>query len=94
LHGWQVARRQAAPLVWTLWDRFEMDCLGLTLEDFLAEFKRQQGLEVLHISCQEPVIGIVDTMFWWEAGFFCKKKLNLFAKKEREIPVCSLSKSF
>lgn len=41
-----MARNQLDPLVWTLWDRFEMDCQNMSLETFLAEFQRQQGLEV------------------------------------------------
>lgn len=67
MHGWQVARRQAAPLVWTLWDRFEMDCLGLTLEDFLAEFKRQQGLEITMLSFGKSLL---------YAEFLPRKKLQ------------------
>ncbi|KAL2631033.1 hypothetical protein R1flu_015719 [Riccia fluitans] len=62
-----VARRQDTPLVWTLWDRFEMDCVGMTLETFLAEFKRQQGLEITMLSFGKSLL---------YAEFLPRKKLQ------------------
>ncbi|KAL3688917.1 hypothetical protein R1sor_015226 [Riccia sorocarpa] len=62
-----VVRRQDTPLVWTLWDRFEMDCIGMTLETFLAEFKRQQGLEITMLSYGKSLL---------YAEFLPRKKLQ------------------
>uniref|UniRef100_A0A0D6R658 Ubiquitin-activating enzyme E1 C-terminal domain-containing protein n=1 Tax=Araucaria cunninghamii TaxID=56994 RepID=A0A0D6R658_ARACU len=42
----KVIRSEMEPLVWTLWDKFELDCVEMSLQSFLAEFKRQHGLEV------------------------------------------------
>lgn len=41
-----VLRSEKEPLLWTLWDKFEMECVGMSLQTFLAEFKQQHGLEV------------------------------------------------
>ncbi|KAG6558134.1 hypothetical protein Mapa_000315 [Marchantia paleacea] len=62
-----VARRQDTPLTWTLWDRFEMECVGMTLEAFLAEFKRQQGLEITMLSFGKSLL---------YAEFLPRKKLQ------------------
>lgn len=65
-----MARNQLDPLVWTLWDRFEMDCQNMSLETFLAEFQRQQGLEVKNLSFVNSfspqmgsICGIASTVF-------------------------------
>ncbi|CAM6094398.1 unnamed protein product [Calypogeia fissa] len=63
----KVARRQETPLSWTLWDRFELDCVGTSLEGFLAEFKQQQGLEITMVSYGRSLL---------YAEFLPKKKLQ------------------
>lgn len=45
-----VLRKDFDPLVWTLWDRFEMDCQNMTLKKFLSEFQRQHGLQITMLS--------------------------------------------
>lgn len=62
-----VARNQLDPLVWTLWDRFEMDCQNMSLETFLAEFQRQQGLEITMLSFGKSLL---------YAEFLPRKKLQ------------------
>ncbi|KAG0581190.1 hypothetical protein KC19_4G230900 [Ceratodon purpureus] len=62
-----VARNQFDPLVWTLWDRFEMDCQNMSLETFLAEFQRQQGLEITMLSFGKSLL---------YAEFLPRKKLQ------------------
>uniref|UniRef100_A0A7I4DHT6 Ubiquitin-activating enzyme E1 C-terminal domain-containing protein n=1 Tax=Physcomitrium patens TaxID=3218 RepID=A0A7I4DHT6_PHYPA len=62
-----VSRKHLDPLIWTLWDRFEMDCQNMTLETFLAEFKRQQGLEITMLSFGKSLL---------YAEFLPRKKLQ------------------
>lgn len=62
-----VARKHGTPLVWTLWDRFEMDCQNMNLETFLAEFQRQQGLEITMLSFGKSLL---------YAEFLPRKKLQ------------------
>eukprot|EP01018_Ginkgo_biloba_P026634 Gb_11430 [translate_table: standard] len=63
----KVIRHQNEPLVWTLWDKFEMDCIGMSLQTFLAEFKRQHGVEVNMIMYGKSLL---------YAEFLTKKKLQ------------------
>ncbi|KAI5067456.1 hypothetical protein GOP47_0017984 [Adiantum capillus-veneris] len=46
----RVERNDHPPLLWTLWDKFEMSCVGMSLETFLREFKQQYGLEITMLS--------------------------------------------
>lgn len=46
----RVERNDRPPLLWTLWDKFEMSCVGMSLETFLQEFKQQYGLEITMLS--------------------------------------------
>ncbi|GBG84988.1 hypothetical protein CBR_g39452 [Chara braunii] len=46
----KVETRDGRTLAWTLWDRFEMDGINMTLEQFLKEFSRQHGLEITMLS--------------------------------------------
>lgn len=62
----KVERSRHAPLLWTLWDKFEMNCVGMSLETFLAEFKRQHGLEITMLSYGKSLL---------YAEFIQKKKL-------------------
>ncbi|KAJ7561520.1 hypothetical protein O6H91_03G031500 [Diphasiastrum complanatum] len=62
-----VTRVQGTPLTWTLWDRFEMDCVDMKLEKFLAEFKRQHGLDITMISYGKSLL---------YAEFLPRKKLQ------------------
>eukprot|EP00850_Spirogloea_muscicola_P005835 SM000027S09616 [mRNA] locus=s27:375938:382308:- [translate_table: standard] len=64
---YKVARAHGEPLEWTLWDRFEMEGAGLTLEGFLTTFKQQHGLEVTMMSYGKSLL---------YAEFLSKKKLQ------------------
>eukprot|EP00252_Welwitschia_mirabilis_P025423 TRINITY_DN7923_c0_g1_i1.p1 TRINITY_DN7923_c0_g1~~TRINITY_DN7923_c0_g1_i1.p1 ORF type:complete len:1109 (-),score=223.60 TRINITY_DN7923_c0_g1_i1:15-3341(-) len=64
---YKVMRNQKEPLTWTLWDKFEMDCVGMSLESFLQEFKQQYGLEVNMIMYGKSLL---------YAEFLSKKKLQ------------------
>lgn len=62
-----VERSHRAPLLWTLWDKFEMNCVGMSLETFLGEFKQQHGLEITMLSYGKSLL---------YAEFVPKKKLQ------------------
>ncbi|XP_024529342.1 ubiquitin-like modifier-activating enzyme 1 [Selaginella moellendorffii] len=62
-----VARSQGGLLNWTLWDKFEMDCVGMPLESFLLNFKQQQGLEITMVSYGKSLL---------YAEFLPRKKLQ------------------
>lgn len=62
-----VLRSEKEPLVWTLWDKFEMECVGMSLQTFLAEFKQQHGLEVNMIMYGKSLL---------YAEFFPKKRMQ------------------
>eukprot|EP00850_Spirogloea_muscicola_P006022 SM000028S10116 [mRNA] locus=s28:400396:407415:- [translate_table: standard] len=64
---YKVARAHGEPLEWTLWDRFEMEGAGLSLEGFLTRFKQQHGLEVTMMSYGKSLL---------YAEFLSKKKLQ------------------
>ncbi|GLJ26570.1 hypothetical protein SUGI_0515000 [Cryptomeria japonica] len=63
----KVIRTQKEPLLWTLWDKFEMDCVGMSLQTFIAEFKQEHGLDVNMIMYGKSLL---------YAEFLNKKKLQ------------------
>lgn len=63
----KVERNDRPPLFWTLWDKFEMSCVGMSLETFLKEFKQQHGLEITMLSYGKSLL---------YAEFVPKKKLQ------------------
>ncbi|KAH6557154.1 hypothetical protein KP509_1Z131100 [Ceratopteris richardii] len=63
----KVERSNRPPLLWTLWDKFEMNCVGMSLEMFLREFRQQHGLEITMLSYGKSLL---------YAEFVPKKKLQ------------------
>eukprot|EP00245_Coleochaete_scutata_P003708 TRINITY_DN15555_c0_g1_i1.p1 TRINITY_DN15555_c0_g1~~TRINITY_DN15555_c0_g1_i1.p1 ORF type:complete len:1059 (+),score=200.70 TRINITY_DN15555_c0_g1_i1:45-3179(+) len=64
--SYTVATTLGKPLVWTLWDRFEVDGRGVTLEGALELFKAREGLEITMMSHGKSLV---------YAEFLQKKKI-------------------